>query len=47
VKQPIRAYGPNALSDLVRSFEAKELQIRKLIVEIMATSTLTARVDKP
>lgn len=47
VKQPIRAYGPNALSDLVRSFEANDLQIRRLIVEIMATSALTPRVDKP
>ena len=40
VKQPIRAYGPKALSDLERTFESNELSVRRLIVEIMAGSAL-------
>jgi hypothetical protein len=43
VKQPIRAFGPGALPELTRSFAARDFHIRKLIVEIMATSALTAR----
>jgi len=40
VKQPIRAYGTQALPDLEKSFEANECSIRKLMVEIMAESAL-------
>ena len=40
VKQPIRAYGPNELSDLQHYFEANECSIRKLMVEIAAQSAL-------
>ncbi len=40
VKQPVRAYGPRALNDLQRSFEANEFSIRKLMVEIMAETAL-------
>jgi hypothetical protein len=40
VKQPIRAYGPQALPDLERSFEANECSVRKVMVEILAESAL-------
>ena len=43
VKQPIRAFGRQELPDLRRSFEANAYDIRKLMVEIMATSTLAPR----
>ena len=43
VKQPVRAYGPKALLDLRRFFAAHEFSLRKLMVEIMATSALTPR----
>jgi len=46
VKQPIRAFGPGALPQLLRSFTDSDFHIRKLIVEIMATSALTAREGK-
>jgi hypothetical protein len=46
VKQPVRAYGPQALTDLRRSFAANEFNLRKLMVEIMATSALTPRGTK-
>ena len=38
VKQPIRAYGPRTLPDLRGSFEDRGYSIRKLMVEIVATS---------
>jgi hypothetical protein len=38
VKQPIRAYGPQALPELQRSFDGNACSIRKLMVEIMAES---------
>jgi hypothetical protein len=38
VKQPIRAFGPQTLADLRRSFAGNGYNIRKLIVEIMAAS---------
>jgi hypothetical protein len=34
VKQPIRAYGPNMLSDLTRRFAEKEYNMKDLVVEI-------------
>jgi hypothetical protein len=40
VKQPIRAYGPQTLPDLTRSFADNEYNIRKLMVEILAASAL-------
>jgi len=42
VKQPIRAYGSQELPDLLQYFSGHEFQIRKLMVEIVATSALTA-----
>jgi hypothetical protein len=47
VKQPIRAFGPNALLDLRQSFANHECNIRNLVVEIMASSALTAQDMKP
>jgi hypothetical protein len=41
VKQPVRAYGPQTLPDLRRFFAAHDFNLRKLMVEIMATSALT------
>jgi hypothetical protein len=46
VKQPVRAYGPRTLPELRRSFAQNHDSIRKLLVEIMAASALTARDDK-
>ncbi len=40
VKQPIRAYGPQALPELQRSFDSNGCSIRKLMVDIMAESAL-------
>ena len=37
VKQPIRAYGPNRLHELQQDFAKNEFNIRKLLVEIVAT----------
>jgi mono/diheme cytochrome c family protein len=39
-KQPIRAYGPHAIADLERLFEANQFSIRKLIVESVATAAV-------
>jgi hypothetical protein len=47
VKQPIRAFGFQELSDLRRFFAAHDFNIRKLMVEVMATSALTPRGAKP
>jgi cytochrome c553 len=38
VKQPVRAFGPNALTDLVRSFESNQFSIRGLVTEIAAVA---------
>lgn len=40
VKQPIRAFGPRKLADLRQSFADNRYNVRKLMVEIMAGSTL-------
>ncbi len=40
VKQPVRAFGPKAESDLRNSFTSQGFNIRKLIVEIVTTSAL-------
>jgi hypothetical protein len=46
VKQPIRAYGRAELAELRQFFVAHNCSIRKLIVEIIATSSLTPRDNK-
>jgi hypothetical protein len=38
VKQPVRAYGPNALANLEHSFEVNQYNMRRLVVEIAALS---------
>ena len=43
VKQPIGAFGPQKLPELRRFFVAHDFNIRKLMVEIMASSALTPR----
>jgi len=43
VKQPVRAYGPQTLAELRRSFATQDFNLKKLMVEIMATSALTPR----
>ena len=46
VKQPVRAFGYQELPELRRFFAAHDFNIRKLMVEIMATSALTPRAVK-
>ncbi len=46
VKQPVRAFGYQELPELRRFFAAHDFNIRKLMVEIMATSALTCRPEK-
>jgi cytochrome c553 len=43
VQQPVRAYGPNMLDELRKSFAANGFNIRKLAVEVMGTSVLSER----
>ena len=43
VKQPVRAFGPQELSDLREFFEHHDFNIRKLMVEIIASSAMTPR----
>jgi hypothetical protein len=43
VQQPVRAYGPNTLTELKRSFAKDGFDVRKLMVEIMATAALPPR----
>jgi hypothetical protein len=43
VKQPVRAYGPHTLADLKRFFVANNFNLRKLMIEIMATTALTSQ----
>jgi hypothetical protein len=43
VQQPVRAYGPNTLADLRKSFAANGFNIRKLAVEIMALTVMKGR----
>jgi Protein of unknown function (DUF1588)/Protein of unknown function (DUF1592) len=43
VKQPVRAYARPILPELRRFFVSNDFNLRKLMVEIMATSALTAR----
>ncbi len=46
IKQPIGAYGPQELPDLRRFFVTHDFNIRKLMVEIMASTALTPRGQK-
>jgi Protein of unknown function (DUF1585)/Protein of unknown function (DUF1588) len=46
VQQPVRAYGSNKLADLRASFAASDYNVRKLAVEILASSALTPRDRK-
>ena len=46
VKQPIRAYSRQTLPELKRFFATHDFNLRKLMVEIMATSALTPRGTK-
>ena len=46
VQQSVHAYGPNSHDDLRKSFESGGYNIRKLAVEIVATSALTPREIK-
>jgi len=43
IKQPIRAFGPEMLSELRAEFEASDFSIRELLVEIATRSAMTAR----
>ncbi len=43
VKQPIRAYGPQTLPELRRTFEKNQFSIRRLAVEIATESALPKR----
>jgi hypothetical protein len=43
VKQPVRAYGLQRPQELRQTFAAQGFAIRKLVVEIMASSALTPR----
>jgi hypothetical protein len=43
VQQPVRAYGPETLSKLRQAFVEHDMNIRKLAVEVMATSALVGR----
>jgi cytochrome c553 len=47
VKQPIRAYGPRTLPDLRRSFADGGFHIRKLMAEIVVSSSFRAPGPKP
>ena len=40
VKQPVRAYGPRQVPELLASFRKNELNLRKLVVEIVVSSAL-------
>lgn len=43
VKQPIRAFGPNRLTDLRQSFAGNNFSVRRLLVEMITASAVGAR----
>jgi len=43
VKQPIRAFGPDQLTDLRQSFAAHDFNVRQLLVEMITSSAVSAR----
>jgi hypothetical protein len=45
VKQPVRAWGPDALESLRRSFEEAGFDIRRLLVDIIVMAATPPRVD--
>ena len=45
IKQPIRAYGPTAHTDLRNSFAAKEFSIRKLAADIVTAAALVPPLE--
>jgi hypothetical protein len=45
VRQPVLAYGPDKLTELRRYFEANECNVRRLVVEIVAQTALSTRVQ--
>jgi cytochrome c553 len=47
VKQPVRAWGPDALENLRRAFAAAEFDIRRLLVDIMVLAALPPPADAP
>lgn len=47
VKQPPAAFGKDAAAKLTKSFEAQGFNIRKLMVDVMASSALTPRRADP
>ena len=47
VKQPVRAFGSQELTELREFFEHHDYNIRKLMVEIIASSALTPRTPGP
>ena len=47
VKQPIRAYGSETLPNLQQSFAKENFHIRKLVVQIIASSALAEPPTKP
>jgi hypothetical protein len=47
IKQPVRAYGPQEVSDLGKAFAGYDFNIKKLIVEMIAASALTPRKENP
>jgi hypothetical protein len=47
VKQPVRAFGSRELTELREYFEHHGFNIRKLMVEIIASSALTPRSAQP
>jgi hypothetical protein len=46
VQQPVRAYGTDALDKLRQSFAANGFDVKKLAVEIMATTALAPRAKQ-
>jgi cytochrome c553 len=46
VQQSVRAYGPTTLADLRRTFVAQGMNIRKLVVAILAETARTGRESK-
>ncbi|MCX7412459.1 MAG: DUF1592 domain-containing protein [Planctomycetia bacterium] len=45
VKQPLRAWGPNTLDNLRKSFAAGDFDIRRLLVDIMTVATLPPKLE--
>ena len=45
VKQPLRAWGPNTLDNLRKSFAAGDFDIRRLLVDIMTVAALPPKLE--